>query len=92
MTTTLQTRIDAKLKRDAKKTLGAMGLDMSTGIKLFLTQVVRTNSIPFAVISADTLSTKEKRTLVRETAETLKDGKGYASAHKLHKDILSKHR
>lgn len=92
MTTTLQTRIDAKLKRDAQRTLGAMGLDMSTGIKIFLTQVVRTNSIPFAVMSADVLSAKEKRVLVRETAEAIKQGKGYASAHKLHKDILSKRR
>lgn len=88
MTTTLQTRVDAKLKRDAMKTFEAMGLDMSTGIKMFLTQVVRTNSIPFAIESANMLPHKEKRSLVRETASVLKGGKGYASASSLHRDIV----
>ena len=35
MTTTLQTRIDAKLKRDAKKTLEAMGLDLDRNQDVF---------------------------------------------------------
>ena len=88
MTTTLQTRIDTKLKKEAKKALEAMGLDMSTGIKMFLTQVVRTNSIPFSITSADELSVKEKRILLAETAETLKHGKGYKNAKDLHRSIL----
>ena len=65
MTTTLQTRIDAKLKRDAKKALGSMGLDMSTGVKMFLTQVVRTQSIPFQVFTFDNLSSKKKQALIK---------------------------
>ena len=88
MTTTLQTRIDTKLKKDAKKALEAMGLDMSTSIKMFLTQVVRTNSIPFAVTSADELSVKEKRILLNETADALKHGKSYKNARDLHRAIL----
>ena len=88
MTTTLQTRIDTKLKKEAKKALEAMGLDMSTGIKMFLTQVVRTNSIPFSITSVDELSVKEKRILLAETAEALKHGKGYKNAKDLHREIL----
>ncbi len=88
MNTTLQTRIDGKLKRDAKKALAAMGLDLSTGVKLFLTQVVRTQSIPFELFTADNLPERKKKQLVREAEWALKHGKSYASAKELHDDIL----
>ncbi len=87
MTTTLQTRIDAKLKRDAKKALGSMGLDMSTGVKMFLTQVVRTQSIPFQVFTFDNLSSKKKQALIKDAQHALKHGKRYSSATELHADI-----
>ncbi len=88
MTTTLQTRIDAKLKKDAKKALEAMGLDLSSGVKLFLTQVVRTQSIPFELFTADNLPESKKRQLVKEAKYALKHGKRYSSAEELHADIL----
>ena len=47
MTTTLQVRIDQKLKIQAQKTLEALGLDLSSGIKLFLTQVAHDKELPF---------------------------------------------
>ena len=90
MTTTLQTRIDAKLKRDAKKALGSMGLDMSTGVKMFLTQVVRTQSIPFQVFTFDNLSSKKKQALIKDTQHALKHGKRYTTAEEAHRDILGK--
>ena len=88
MNTTLQTRIDGKLKRDAKKALESMGLDLSSGIKLFLTQVVRTQSIPFEMFTADNLPEKVKKQMIREAKYALKHGKRYASARELHEDIL----
>lgn len=89
MNTTLQTRIDAKLKKEAKRTLEAMGLDLSTGIKLFLTQVVRTQSIPFELFTYDNLSEEEKLKLVAETEEAITTGKRYATVQELHEDLLS---
>ncbi|MEK7538451.1 MAG: type II toxin-antitoxin system RelB/DinJ family antitoxin [Patescibacteria group bacterium] len=86
MTTTVQIRIDPKMKKAANKALQAMGLDMSTGVKLFLAQVVRTNSIPFPVMSADFLPEEKKAELVREAKEALK-GKGYRTARELHDAI-----
>lgn len=88
MNTTLQTRIDAKLKKDASKALKAMGLDLSTGVKLFLTQVVRTQSIPFELFTADNLPEERKLELMKEVEEALKHGKSYASVAEAHADIL----
>ncbi len=89
MNTTLQTRIDAKLKRDASKALKSMGLDLSTGVKLFLTQVVRTQSIPFELFTADNLPEERKIELMKEVEESLKNGKRYATIEEAHRDILS---
>lgn len=86
MTTTVQIRIDEKMKREATKTLKSMGLDMSTGVKLFLAQVVNTKSIPFPVMSMEMLPREKKLELVREAKEALK-GKGYRTARELHDAI-----
>lgn len=43
----LSIRIDKELKKEANLTLKAMGLDMSTAVKMFLAQVVRDQSLPF---------------------------------------------
>lgn len=88
MNTTLQTRIDKKLKEDAQKALKSVGLDLSTGVKLFLTQVVRTQSIPFDIFTADRLSESKKKTLVREAKSALRNGKRYRTAGEAHRDIL----
>jgi DNA-damage-inducible protein J len=88
MTTTLQTRIDPKLKADAKKALESVGLDLSTGIKLFLTQVVRTQSIPFEIFTFDNLPEAKKKQIIRETKQAIKSGKSYKSAKEIHADIL----
>ena len=89
MNTTLQTRIDSKLKKDAKKTLEGMGLDLSTGVKLFLTQVVRTKSIPFELFTADNFSEAKKRALIKDAEWALKHGKTFDTIEELHADILN---
>lgn len=72
MNTTINVRIDKKTKDKAQKTLEAMGLDLSSGIKLFLNQVITEEAIPF------TPSKNAKKIRARwdkEVAEALK-GKG----------------
>jgi len=95
MNTTLQIRLDQKMKNEANKTFKSMGLDMSTGVKLFLAQVVNTKSIPFPVMSADFWPEEKKRALVREAEKTLKDYKsgkikGYDDVDEMFRDILGK--
>lgn len=40
-------RVDPELKQDAEQTLQKMGLTMSSGITLFLAQVVNDQCLPF---------------------------------------------
>lgn len=47
MNTTVNVRLDRKIKVEAGKTLAGLGLDMSTAVKMFLYQVVAERGIPF---------------------------------------------
>lgn len=51
--TTLNIRIEEKLKNNAVEVLGRMGLDLSSAIKMFLNQVVVKKSIPFVPTLVD---------------------------------------
>ena len=44
---TLQIRIDDMLRQRASDTALAMGMDLSTAIRMFLTQMVKENALPF---------------------------------------------
>ena len=46
---TISLRVDDKLKKDAIKVFEELGLDLSTGIKIYLQQVVINGGIPFDV-------------------------------------------
>ena len=48
-TEVVRSRIDPQLKKRAEIVLRAMGLQMSDGIRLFLTHTVEHNALPFAV-------------------------------------------
>ncbi len=90
MNTTIQTRIDAKLKREAKQTLAELGLDLSTGIKLFLTQVVHTQSIPFMIKSADDLTESVKLEIIDEVKQAKNNAKRYKDVKEAHREVLKK--
>jgi addiction module RelB/DinJ family antitoxin len=89
MTTTLQIRIDKKTKDAAQKAFHSMGLDMSSGVKLYLTQVMHTKSIPFPVCSFDYLPRGKKLEIIKDAEYALKYGKRYATIQEAHADILS---
>ncbi len=42
-------RIDDELKEESKEIFDKLGLDLSSGIKIYLNQVVREQGIPFSV-------------------------------------------
>ncbi len=48
-TTNINIRTDSELKVKAQAVLSELGLDMSTAINVFLTQVVYKNAIPFEI-------------------------------------------
>jgi len=47
MTKTLQVRVDEDLRSEADLVLREIGLDVPSAVRIFLTKVVRTRSIPF---------------------------------------------
>ncbi|WP_225418480.1 type II toxin-antitoxin system RelB/DinJ family antitoxin [Lacticaseibacillus daqingensis] len=52
---TIQARTDAETKEQARQTFEAMGMDLSTGINIYLKQVVREGRLPFTPSAADPL-------------------------------------
>jgi len=82
---TLSIRIEEKTKKEARKTLEALGLDLSSAVNMFLSQVVIEQGIPF---KPSRVSTKEEREKIRaewdkEVTYALKNGKRYSSAAEL---------
>jgi addiction module RelB/DinJ family antitoxin len=47
--TRLSVRVDNTTKRNAETVFNALGMNLSTGINIFLTRVAQSRSIPFAL-------------------------------------------
>jgi len=89
MNSTLNIRIDKKLKENAGKILKNMGLDISSGVKMFLCQVVNTKSIPFEPKMHYTMTPEQEKWVRKQIADAKKNGRTYKSIEELHKNILS---
>jgi DNA-damage-inducible protein J len=81
----LSIRIEEKTKQEASKTLGALGLDLSSAVKMFLNQVVIEQGIPFKP-SRNPRQIREEWD--KEVAQALKYGKHYSNASDLSQDVL----
>ena len=46
---TLQVRIPEQLRADADSVLADIGIDLPTAVRLYLTKIVQTRSIPFSL-------------------------------------------
>jgi len=88
MSTTIQIRVDQKTKKEADRTFKQMGLDTSSGIKLYLHQVIKSHSIPFEIRTANGFTPAQERRMIRETEHALKYGKAYKTIEELHADIM----
>ena len=85
MTTNVTIRIDEKLKKDAKKTLEKQGLDMSTAIKMFFSQVVIEKGLPFLPTHNTELL---KQRWDAQVKDALKNGKSYNSGKEVLADLM----
>ena len=88
MNTTLQIRISAKDKADAQKILKKMGMDLSTGIKTFIRQVVIDKAMPFQPRTENGFTPEMEARMIRETEWAEKHGKRYSSYEEMKRDIL----
>ncbi len=92
--TTLNIRIDEKIKEDARKTFASMGLDMSSAVKLFFYQTVEEQRIPFELHTINGYTEKYENEILKEVENTMNDLKSrkrkpYKSIQKLHAKILN---
>ncbi len=94
--TTLNIRVDEKIKEDARKTFARMGLDISSAVKLFLYQSVKEQRIPFELKTTVNGYTEEYESELLKAAEDTMDDlrnkrrKPYKSIRELHSNILNK--
>jgi DNA-damage-inducible protein J len=84
--TTINIRVDEKLKKQAEEIFDEIGLGMTSALTIFLKAVVRNNGIPFS------LRIPNKETLAAfEEAESISQGKKkakkYSSSSELRKDL-----
>jgi addiction module antitoxin, relB/dinJ family len=71
----LTVRVDDDLKRQAEEVLADSGLTMTTAINAFLTEVVRSNGIPFA-LQADPFFSAENQRRLRIAKERMEQKGG----------------
>jgi len=85
-TTTIQVRVDAELKQHADKAFKSMGLNMSTGINLFIHQVVNQGKIPFEITATDTPN-METRKVLNDVRKGKNLSKSYDSVEEMMADL-----
>ena len=90
MTTTIQVRADAKVKKSAQLILGKLGLDLSTAINIYLVQIVEKQGIPFQILTENGMTPAQEKKILKEIDWAMKHGKRYSSAKEMHEDILRK--
>ena len=71
----LTVRVDDDLKRQAEEVLADSGLTMTTAINAYLTEVVRSNGIPFA-LQADPFFSAENQRRLRIAKERMEQKGG----------------
>lgn len=74
----MQIRIDDSLKEQASSVAQGMGLDLSAAVRLFLTQMVLENGLPFRPRSDPFWGIKNQEHLAK-VAEDIKHGRNCAS-------------
>ena len=82
-TTTLQIRVDSKLRKEADELFNNSGLDMSSAVRLFLRQSVIRRRLPFDVVSEapDPFWSETNQRVLRESIDSYE--RGEAKRHKL---------
>lgn len=89
LTTSINVNVDSKTKEEATIILKGLGLNMSTAINMFLTQIVKRDGIPFEIRNPK--PSKELIKAIKE-AQDIIDGKveskGYHNIHEMFEDIL----
>ncbi len=71
----LQIRIDDDLRIKAQQVAQSMGLDLASSVRLFLTQMVRQNGLPFTP-KADPFYSERNQFILQDSITQLERGEG----------------
>ena len=77
MSSIINVRVDSATKLGSQKILEEIGLDLSSGIKLFLRNVMITKSVPLNLRTENGFTVARERELIAEAKWTKKHGKIY---------------
>jgi len=82
-TSTLQIRVDSRLRHAAEALFDKAGLDMSSAVRLFLRQFVIRRKLPFEVVTEapDPFWSEANQRVLRESIESYE--RGEAKRHEL---------
>jgi len=69
----LQVRIDDKLRDEAKEVVDALGMDLTTAVRMFLKQMVMQNGLPFRP-EIDPFFSPRKQEALKTSIEQSKKG------------------
>jgi len=81
--TTIQLRINKKTKEQAQNIFKKMGMDMSSGMKLFLSQVIRTKSIPFIARTENGFTPEYEQFILDQSKDIKENGKRFKTTKAL---------
>jgi DNA-damage-inducible protein J len=84
---TIQIRVDKKTKEAARKTLEALGLDMSSAVKLFLHNVVAQQGIPLDLKTKNGFTLAQEQAFLKETEVAKTSARRFASVDALMSDL-----
>lgn len=84
----LQIRIDAETKKQAKKVLDSLGMDMSSAIKIFLRQVINTRNFPCELRDVNGFTLRKAEVMREALTEARSSGKTFRKGSELIKAAL----
>lgn len=85
----IQIRIDAETKREAKKILDNLGMDISSAVKLFFRQVINAKNLPFELRGENGLTLRNAEILRESIISAKSSPKSFKNGASLIKDALS---
>lgn len=84
----IQIRIDTATKREAKKILDSLGIDMSSAVKLFFRQIINAKNLPFELRGENGLTLNGAEALRESIISARNSTKTFKSGSSLLKDAL----
>ena len=85
--TTIQVRIDAKTKRESKRILDLIGLDMSSAVKIMLRSIIITKSFPFELRTENGFTVAQEKEMLADLADAHKNAKKFDNVDEFLADL-----